>query len=154
MKRILTVALLLTAIAFLISLVYKPLSIPSLIEEENGSRARTVVLAERTVFVDIADTPEKRSVGLSGHKELAPDEGMLFVFPEDGMHAFWMKDMSFSIDILWLSRGGLIVDMQQKVAPETYPAAYVPRKEARYVLELPSGWVERYTVELGDAVQL
>ena len=113
-----------------------------------------MVLAERTVFVDVADTPEKRSVGLSGHEELAPDEGMLFVFPEDGIYAFWMKDMRFSIDILWISREGVIVDMQQKVAPETYPAAYTPRKEARYVLELPSGWVERYTVELGDAVQL
>ncbi|OGG77494.1 hypothetical protein A3B35_03630 [Candidatus Kaiserbacteria bacterium RIFCSPLOWO2_01_FULL_54_24] len=154
MKRILTVALLLTAIAFLISLVYKPLSVPSLVEEKSGPRVHTVVLAERTVFVDVADTPEKRSVGLSGREELAPDEGMLFVFPEDGMHAFWMKDMGFSIDILWISREGLVVDMQQKVSPETYPAAYVPRKEARYVLELPSGWIERYTVGLGDVVQL
>jgi len=153
-KRILTVALLLTACAFLISLVYKPLSIPSLVEDERGSRASTVVIAERTVFVEVADTPEKRNVGLSRHEELAPDEGMLFVFPEDGMYAFWMKDMRFSIDILWISREGVIVDMRQKVAPETYPAAFTPRKPARYVLELPSGWVERYTVALGDAVQL
>ena|SRR3989344_1052556 len=154
MKKILTVALILTACAFLISLVYKPLSIPSLVGSGDGSRTHAVVLAERTVRVDIADTSEKRAIGLSGHEELAPDEGMLFVFPEDSIYAFWMKDMSLSIDILWISREGLIVDMQQKVSPETYPAAYVPRKEARYVLELPSGWVEEYTVELGDTVRL
>src|SRR3989344_9080436 len=127
MKRILTVALLLTACAFLISLVYKPLLIPSLIENNEGSRITTVELSERIVRVDVADTPEKRAIGLSDREGLAPDEGMLFIFPEDGIYAFWMKDMRFSIDILWISHEGFIVDMRQNVSPETYPAAFVPR---------------------------
>ncbi len=153
MKRIFTIALLLTGCAFLISLVYQPLQIPSLIENEESS-IRTVELSGRTVRVDIADTPEEKQIGLSGREGLAPDEGMLFIFPEDGIYPFWMKDMRFSIDILWISREGLIVDVKEKVSPETYPAAFIPREEARYVLELPAGWIEEYTVELGDVVEL
>ncbi len=154
MKKIFTVALILTGCAFIISLVYKPLAIPSLVESEGSARIHTVELRERTVRIDIADTPEKREIGLSSREKLAQGEGMLFVFPEDGLHAFWMKDMRFSIDILWISRAGVVVDLRQKVSPETYPATFVPREEARYVLELPSGWVEEYTVAIGDIVQI
>ena len=111
-------------------------------------------MRDRTILVDIADTPQKREAGLSGRESLAQDEGMLFVFPEDGIYAFWMKDMHFSIDILWISHAGMVVEMQESVSPETYPATFVPSKGARYVLELPSGWVEAYAVEIGDIVHL
>ncbi len=153
-RNIFTTALFLTACVFLISLVYKPLQIPSLIEGEVDVYVNTVELKDRIIRVDIADTPEKREAGLSGRESLAQDEGMLFVFPEDGIYAFWMKDMRFSIDILWISHAGMVVELQKSVSPETYPATFVPSKDARYVLELPSGWIEAHIVEIGDIVHL
>jgi|SRR3989344_4008067 len=113
----------------------------------------TVHLKEQTVKVTVADTPESRERGLSGRSELAPDEGMLFVFPEDGHYAFWMKDMRFAIDIVWISYSEEIVDVEEKVSPETYPAVFTPRRPARYVLELPSGFVEEHDVTIGDTVR-
>ena len=112
----------------------------------------TVRIGGQMVRVVIADTPALRARGLSGRGALAPDEGMLFVFEEDGLHTFWMKDMRFAIDILWISREGVVVDIRQNVAPETYPATFAPRREARYAIELPTGFVEAHAVQEGDAL--
>ena len=100
--------------------------------------------------VDIANTPEMREHGLSGRAGLADGEGMLFVFPEDGPHAFWMKDMRFPIDIVWLSHEWEVVDITSHVSPDTYPTAFSPQTPARYVLELPAGFIEEHAIEIGD----
>lgn len=78
---------------------------------------RTVELAGQTVHVAVVDTPIARQRGLSGRQGLAGDEGMLFVFPQDGKYSIWMKDMLFSIDIVWIAADGGIVDMVQNVSP-------------------------------------
>src|SRR3989304_6446445 len=68
-----------------------------------------VVIAGTTINVEIAQTEAEREQGLSGHKPLADDEGMLFIFDKPGYHGFWMKDMLFSIDIIWISADKKIV---------------------------------------------
>lgn len=117
-----------------------------------ASTSPTIQLKGQTIQVTIADTPEKRMQGLSGHAELAENEGMLFVFAEDGRYSFWMKDMKFSIDVLWISADGTIVDIAQNVSPDTYPASYTSKADARYVLELRAGWVQARNVSIGDRV--
>jgi len=112
-----------------------------------------VELGGHVVGVTIANTPETRARGLSGRMALAPDEGMLFMFPEDGRYGFWMKDMLFSIDILWLSDEGRIVSMVQNLSPETYPKTFEPEQAARSVLELRAGWVKEHGVQLGDIIR-
>lgn len=121
---------------------------------QQGSGFSEVHIGGKTVRVDVADTPEKRTEGLSDRAGLAPDEGMLFVFPGDGLHAFWMKDMLFSIDIVWLSEGGVVVDIASAVSPDTYPSSFSPTTPARYVLELPAGFMEEYSVQKGDTIQI
>jgi uncharacterized membrane protein (UPF0127 family) len=121
---------------------------------EGGSASSTVQLKDRTIAVDVADTLATRERGLSGREGLGEDEGMLFVFPEDARYSFWMKDMRFSIDILWVSREGAIVDIREKVSPETYPTVFQPSTEARYVIELPAGWTTEHDVKIGDTVRL
>ncbi|MCR4325886.1 MAG: DUF192 domain-containing protein [Patescibacteria group bacterium] len=122
--------------------------------EKGNVLGDTVQLKGQTIRVAIVDTPDLRAKGLGGRESLARDEGMLFVFPESGIYGFWMKDMRFAIDILWLSRDGDIVYMVQNVSPDTYPQDFTPDKEAVYVLELPSGWVSEYNVRIGDHVRL
>src|SRR3989344_8940875 len=61
-----------------------------------------IKIGQKTIFIEIADTQEKQKKGLSGRDNLPEDSGMLFVFKEEGHHQFWMKDMNFSIDIIWI----------------------------------------------------
>jgi uncharacterized membrane protein (UPF0127 family) len=113
----------------------------------------TLAIGGTSVRVTVADTDRLREKGLSGHPGLAPDEGMLFVFDTDGMPGFWMKDMRFSIDILWLDRERRIVHIVREVAPETYPETYAPQVPSRYVIELPAGFVRKHNVRVGTIVR-
>lgn len=120
----------------------------------SGPKPRTIQLAGRLIEVMIADTAETRARGLSGRETLPRDEGMLFIFESNGIYSFWMKDMNFSIDILWISSAGKIVDMSSRVSPATYPAVFTSRAPARYVLELPAGFLEEYNVKIRDTVEI
>ena len=114
------------------------------------------------IHVDVADTQALRELGLGGRAGLAPQTGMLFVFPTDGHYAFWMKDMKFAIDIVWIAgdpstasgQVGTVVGMFTDVAPDTYPKSFAPDGVARYVLELPAGYVAAHGVRVGDTVGL
>lgn len=106
------------------------------------------------VAVSIADTPEERSQGLSGRAPLAENEGMLFIFPEDGKHGFWMKDMRFSIDIIWLSSEDVVVHIEEHVSPESYPASFASQNPARFVLEVPAGFAKTHNIALGSVAVL
>ncbi len=91
------------------------------------------------IAVELATTSAARAQGLSGRDALPPQRGMLFVFPEDGRYAFWMKDMRFAIDIVWIDREGRVVRVDAGVQPATFPATFSPPTPVRYVLELAAG---------------
>lgn len=114
----------------------------------------TIQLDGQTIHVTIASTDASRELGLGGRTGLAPDEGMLFVFRQDGLYQFWMKDMRFSIDILWLTADGKVIYIVPNLSPSTYPQAFGPAAQARYVLELSAGYAAAHGVKVGDVVQL
>jgi uncharacterized protein len=91
--------------------------------------------------VEIAQTPESRQHGLMEREGLKPGTGMLFVFDEPGRYGFWMKNMKFPIDILWLDNEEKVVHIAENVPPcQSDPCpAYMPPSDARYVLEIPAG---------------
>ena len=74
---------------------------------------------------------------------------MAFVFPEEGFYGFWMKDMLVSLDIIWLSKEGFVVHIEENASPATYPNVSFPPKPAQYVLEMRSGAVEAYALTVG-----
>lgn len=106
-------------------------------------------LGDSTITADVVDTEALREQGLSGRAQLSDEEGMLFVFQEDGRPAFWMKDMLISIDMIWLSSDKKVVYIAQNATPQSYPASFYPSTDSRYVLEVPSGWVSRNHVTVG-----
>ena len=119
----------------------------------NAPPESEVTLAGAKLDVYVADTPEERQLGLGGRDYLPPDQGMLFIFPEDGTHSFWMKDMRFPVDILWFSSDGRIVTIVSNVSPDTYPdKIFGPKEPARYVLEVNAGFVAQNGVEIGDGM--
>jgi uncharacterized membrane protein (UPF0127 family) len=113
-----------------------------------------VSLGGQSVSVSVADTDATRQQGLSGRAGLGDHEGKLFVFPSDGYYAFWMKDMRFSIDMVWLSARGTVVFIKANVSPDTFPQAFRPNSPARYVVELPAGFVSQYNIKNGDSAVL
>lgn len=114
----------------------------------------SIVINGHTIIADIADTPAAQQQGLGRRSGLDAEHGMLFVFPSDEYHAFWMKDMRFSIDMVWLSADGHVVAIQENVAPETFPEVFNPHVLSRYVLELKADAVKALPLRVGDAVVL
>lgn len=119
-----------------------------------GGDTRTISIGGEVVTVSLALTQEERARGLSGRSGLAEDEGMLFVFPKDGQYSFWMKDMLFPIDILWISRDGVITHVEKSLSPSTYPHTYTSESSSRFVLELPAGFTDAHGISVGDSVSL
>ncbi|MFZ2556208.1 MAG: DUF192 domain-containing protein [Minisyncoccia bacterium] len=104
--------------------------------------------------IQVVDSEATRQRGLSGIPDLAPDQGMLFVFEEDGMYSFWMHDMLFSIDILWLAADGRVVHIEKDLSPESYPQSFTSHSPARYVLEVPAGFSDKHGIIIGSSASL
>lgn len=105
------------------------------------------------VKVDLALTSAEHTQGLSGRKELTLNEGMLFVFNKPDKYLFWMKDMNFPIDIIWISEDMRIVYIKKDARPELYPETYGPNVDAKYVLEVMNGFSDINNLREGDSVK-
>ncbi|MBL8157995.1 DUF192 domain-containing protein [bacterium] len=114
----------------------------------------TLLLADKPLRVAVADTDALRAQGLSGSAPLADDEGMLFIFDEDGVYPFWMKDMLYSIDIFWLDATGSVVHIEKNLSPDTYPQSFTPHSPARYVLEVRAGFADQHDIQIGTRANL
>lgn len=115
----------------------------------------TVVIGDGLmVKVDVASTTKTREKGLSGREKLDPDQGMLFVFLRPDVYTFWMKDMKFPIDILWI-RDQELVDITTDVplpAPGEALPHYFPLFPADKVLEVPAGFARTHGLRTGMTV--
>lgn len=116
---------------------------------------KTVVLqiGATSVVAEVADTEPLRAQGLSGRATLKEGRGMWFVFEEDGLWSFWMKNTLIPLDMLWVSAEGTIVTIAHNVQPDSYPQPFVPTSKARYVLEVPGGFAARHGIAKGDRVE-
>ena len=115
-----------------------------------GKPTPAVTIRGVTFAVVVADALDERLRGLSGREALAEGEGMWFVFDKPGLHAIWMKDMRFSIDVLWLDDTLRVIHIEERLSPDSYPEVFKPRAPARYVLEVPAGAIEQYSFRTGD----
>lgn len=113
-----------------------------------------IEIGQKIVRVDIADTDYKRELGLSGRNSLDSDTGMLFIFEKEGNYGFWMKDMNFPIDILWVGADFSVVGIEKNVATSTYPKAFGQNYLAKYVLELPAGFSDRNNLSVGNKISI
>lgn len=113
-------------------------STDSVVLERSGTDSGIVTIGSKKYTVKIAETPSDRARGLSGREKLNADEGMLFIFPEDGIYPFWMKDMRFAIDIIWIDASWNVVAITKNARPESFPALFTTPSKIRYVLEIAS----------------
>jgi len=112
-----------------------------------------VVINNKSIYLEIADQPLKQLKGLSNRKTLAANSGMLFVYPDKKIRSFWMKDMNFPLDIIWIN-DDKIVGINKNLAPEgNQPIrSYKSPVPVNYVIEVNSGFTDKYGIKIDDYV--
>jgi uncharacterized protein len=106
-----------------------------------------------TIPVKVADEPERRQRGLMHVPELPDGTGMLFVYEEERVGGFWMKDTLVPLDIAYIDAGGEVVDILAMDPCEADPCpSYTPATPYRAALEVPQGWFAAEEVRVGDEV--
>jgi uncharacterized membrane protein (UPF0127 family) len=117
-------------------------------------RAKRKVCVNNTcVIAEIADSPQQRNRGLMFRKDLDDKHGMLFVFEGEARYGFWMKNMNFPIDIIWIDGNRDIIDIYEDALPcKDICKTMLPRAAAQFVLEVKSGFVRTKRIKAGDKV--
>lgn len=128
--------------------------------QTSENKQKIVKINNVEILVDIANTPEKRSNGLSKKESLNEKEGMLFIFDEiEEKPIFWMKDMLISIDIIWINDGKIVqidknIKIPEKDTSDDKLTRYSPQSPVSHVLEVNSGFSDKYEFKVGDNVDL
>lgn len=106
--------------------------------------------------VALAVTLKEQKQGLMFRKNLNQNEGMLFVFKEEGEHPFWMKDTLIPLDIIWINQNKEVVFISENTQPcsENHCASVDPDKKAQYVLELKTGVARDIGLKVGDKMDI
>jgi len=121
------------------------------ISPENSSR---VEINNTTIYLEIADTNEKRSLGLGGRDSLLQDYGMLFVFPKKDLYVFWMKGMRFPLDMIWISDNKIVdITKSAPVVKSGELPRYTSKAPANYVLEVNAGFTDEHNIKIGDTIK-
>jgi len=109
------------------------------------------------VLLALASTDEQRIKGLSGLEKLYENEGMLFLFDKPSKQGFWMNEMKFPIDILWLDSDSRVVHIEKNLEPCIIFVTchvYTPQVDSQYVLELRSGFTNDHSIQNGTRINL
>lgn len=121
---------------------------------------KSIKVGDTTIQVEIANTPETRAQGLSGRTDLLGNSGMLFTFDaNDKTPIFWMKDMLFPLDLIWI-RDGVVIKIDKNVpfpSPGTQDAnlpKYSPNQTVDHVLEVRGGYSDQNGITTGNKVTL
>ena len=130
-------------------------AIASYAPAENKIAEKTAItFADGTkITAEIADEPEEHETGLSNRDGLGTNDGMLFVFDYEDHWGFWMVDMRFPLDMVWVNSQNKIVYIQKNAQPcDEGCDTYVPTTAAKYVIEVNSGFANKHNMKIGDEV--
>jgi uncharacterized protein len=119
-------------------------------ERKSQEKPTVLELNGKSIKLEVVDTEPTRTQGLSNRQSLPADSAMLFIFDDSDIWGIWMKDMHFSIDIIFLDEQFNVINAYRNISPETYPAVYRAQRPALYVLETNAGFVERNNIQLNQ----
>ena len=126
-------------------------------QNENYSEPKkpitSVVVGGEKFDVLIADTMALRQRGLSGRPSLKENEGMLFIFTDNAVRGFWMKEMNFPLDIIWINENQEITGIAENVLPESYPESVSSIVPVKYVLEINANTASKRGILEGKEVE-
>lgn len=136
------------------SVVGSPTQTSSPYSQTPSETSPSVTLGNIVVPVEVARDYSAIQKGLSGRPYLDQNSGMLFVFQKASIYSFWMPDMNFPIDILWINNGR-VVDTDENMTnifDPANPRYYRPSSPAQFVLEINAGFIRRNNIRIGDPV--
>ena len=115
-----------------------------------GLPTTQIQVAGHALTVEVADDPTERAQGLMYRKELGDHAGMLFVYPDEQLRSFWMKNTPLPLSIAYLDATGKVVSVADMtpMSTESVPSA----GPALYALEVNRGWYEAHGVATGATV--
>lgn len=115
-----------------------------------NTATKQVKVAQQIIDVAIANTPEKRRVGLMWRKSMPANQGMLFIFDKDITTGFWMRNTLIDLDIAFIDQYDKIVgiDTMKKLTE----ISHKPGIPYRYALEVNAGFFAKHNVKVGDKV--
>lgn len=117
-----------------------------------------VQVGTQTLYVQVVSTPEEMAQGLSGRQKLSDEQGMLFEFNQTFVPSFWMKDMNFALDLIWIANNK-VVGVEKNVKPpapntqEDQLPLYRSPQPVDTVLEVNAGWSEKNNLKIGDEIK-
>jgi len=152
---IIATALFIVAVGILIQRT-RITTLPTQIVKEEPS----VTISNTKISVSLARTQQERERGLSGTSSLDTNSGMLFIFEDkDISPVFWMKDTLIPLDIIWIAEGKIVkidknVPLASSDTPDNKLATYSAGRPVDYVLEVNSGFTDKSSIKVGDAVSV
>jgi uncharacterized membrane protein (UPF0127 family) len=119
-------------------------------EKTHGGNEVWLKIRGHPLRAEIADTPERRRRGLMFRENLPPNRGMLFIFPEEDYHGFWMKNTGISLSIAFISRNGRIrqIEVMEPMSEEIHSSRF----PVKYALEVNRGWFSQFGIQAGHIV--
>lgn len=119
----------------------------------HGRAVKKACVKNICLQAEIAASEPDRRRGLLFRRGLADNQGMLFIFDKEGQYNFWMKNMRFPLDIIWIDAQKIVVDMTKNALPcKDSCAGLIAAGAVKYVLEIKSGFIEKNGVKIGDSV--
>ncbi len=110
-----------------------------------------------TFKVEVADNDTEKQIGLSEKEDLKENEGMIFVFENPGMYSFWMKEMNFPIDIVYINGDKVttvIPNAQPPVSENDELPIYQPESVSDRILEIKAGLASKHNIQKGSTVKI
>ena len=121
----------------------------------------TIKIDSKILDVQIAETDAQRVRGLMFQNELPYDQGMIFVFSEEQVVPIWMLNMQFPLDIIWFDTNGNVIHIEKNVPPcksaletATCTVQNADNKKAKYVLEVTSGFTDKFQITEKSKMQI
>ncbi len=110
-----------------------------------------VYIKGKEIRVEVAKTGENRARGLMERKSLGKNEGMLFIFDEEGYHGFWMKNTYLPLSIAFMTKDGKIVSITDMKPLDL--STHNPPQPILYALEMNKGWFAANGIKAGDVLR-
>jgi uncharacterized membrane protein (UPF0127 family) len=122
---------------------------------EGSARSCFIDIRGHHLKVEVADTTEKMILGLSHREKLRDNEGMLFVYHDWDRRTFWMKDMKFDLDILWIDGDKIVRISRNARAENSHPLRiYDSNVPVNMVLEINAGLTDLWGIKEGQLIRI
>lgn len=133
------------------SMVFIILALSMLKFMELEKSRKKILIGKTPLYVEVFDSPSLRERGLMFRKNLEENHGALFVFDEEAIYPFWMKNTFLALSIAFISKEGIITEIQDMFPLDTINKHF-SSQPIKYAIETNLGWFERNNINIGDTV--